>query len=83
MSAIQERLRQRAKDQFNARPLEEQARIRAFFEQNPDSKGAFMLFDGRMEDCDSVHKRMTSRTAQLVSIATEGFPVPVSRWEVE
>lgn len=79
---IHERLRQRARAQFAARPPDEQARIRKFFTDHPDSAGAFMFYDGRMEDSDAVRARMTSRTAQLVSIATEGFPVPVSRWEL-
>lgn len=79
---IHERLRERARKQFEARPPEEQERIRKFFAENPESIGAYMFFDGRMIDCDVYRKRMTSRTAQLVAIATDGFPVGVSRWEL-
>jgi hypothetical protein len=52
--SIQERLRQRAKEQFARRPAEEQERIRDYFEQNPHSVGAFMFYDGRFIDCDVI-----------------------------
>ena len=54
-------------------------RQRAWFAENPEAEHAYFFFDGHMVE-ESVHRsQMTSRTAQLVAIATDGFPVLISR----
>lgn len=61
-------------------PTETQRRaIERFFQTHPDARDAYYFFDGRLVDGDTYRGRMTSRTAQLVAIATDGFPVNVSR----
>lgn len=53
--------------------------IKAFFDAHPESEDVYLSYDGRVEDGNHLRKRMTSRTAQLVSIATEGFPINIGR----
>lgn len=51
----------------------------AFFAAHPESTGAYLFYDGRIIDVQEYQRRMTSRTAQLVAIFSDGFPVSVSR----
>jgi hypothetical protein len=53
-----------------------------FFRSNPTSQECFLFFDGRMLDADTYRAKMISRIAQLVAIATDGFPLLVSRQSV-
>lgn len=56
--------------------------LRAFFDTHPEATFAYVFFDGRIEEDVAFFARLSSRTAQLVSIATEGFPVLRSRLSV-
>jgi len=58
---------------------EERITLEAFFREHPTSASVYFMWDGRIVDAEQYRRRMTSRTAQLVAIATDGFPVMVSR----
>lgn len=77
--SLKEKLRARGIARFAARPADEQGRIRDFFEQHPESRHAYLLFDGRIIDERRYQRQATSRTAQLLAIATDGFPELISR----
>lgn len=57
----------------------ERVKLEAFFMENPDSEAVYFFYSGLIRDVKEEQRRMFSRTAQLVAIATEGFPVQVSR----
>jgi hypothetical protein len=54
-------------------------RAQRYFAANPAVDYAYLFFDGRIIPEETFRRRMTSRTAQLVSIALDGFPVLISR----
>lgn len=54
-------------------------RVWYVFMAYPECDAVYVFSDGRVEPEESFQKRMTSRTAGLVSIATEGIPVLISR----
>jgi hypothetical protein len=51
----------------------------AYFDRNPSVDYAYLFFDGHFEADYEVQARLTSRVAQLVSIASDGIPMLVSR----
>lgn len=57
----------------------ERLRLEAFFLAHPESEAVYFFSNGLVRDDKEEQRRMFSRTAQLVAIATEGFPVLVSR----
>ncbi len=57
----------------------ERQALEAFFREHPTSTSVYFMADGRIVDAEAYRRRMTSRVAQLVAIATDGFPVLVSR----
>lgn len=59
--------------------LEELVRLDAFFAAHPEADEVYYFYDGRVIEGAAYRARMTSRTAQLVAIATDGFPVNLHR----
>ena len=51
----------------------------AFFDANPSAQFAYVFWDGRVIEDKAYASRMTSRAAGLVAIASDGFPMLVSR----
>ena len=56
--------------------------LHTFFKANPDSLAAYLFADLHVEDAIAFRARLTSRQAQLNSIATDGFPVLISRGQI-
>ena len=50
-----------------------------YFEAHAASDAVYLFYDGRVLDADEYQRQMTSRTAQLVAIARDGFPIVVGR----
>jgi prepilin-type processing-associated H-X9-DG protein len=56
--------------------------LRNYFNSNPDSLAVYLFFDGHIEDVEAYTRRLINRTAQLVSVAADGFPVLISRGRI-
>jgi hypothetical protein len=80
MSALKKVL-QRKREQGSVPKLTEErvAKIRQFFAAFPFYQDVYLFHDGHIEGGEAFRKRLTSRTAQLVSISTDGIPVCISR----
>lgn len=57
--------------------------LQAWYDANPEAENAYSFYDGRIIEESKYAKTMTSRTAQLVAIITDGFPALTSRWSVK
>jgi hypothetical protein len=62
---------------------DEVERAMALFAGHPESDLLYLFFDGHMEMAEEMNRKMTSRRAQLVAIARDGMPVPVSRTSID
>jgi len=59
------------------------AALRAWFESHPNAMYAYEFFDGRIIEESAYVASLTSRTARLVAIASDGFPALRSRYTVD
>jgi hypothetical protein len=57
----------------------EHVRNRQWFADHEGIDLAYSFYDNHIESMESYQARMTSRTAQLLSITYDGFPVIISR----
>jgi hypothetical protein len=55
------------------------AAVQAAMKANPDVSSWYLFHDGRVILEQEYQQQMTSRTAQLVAISRDGFPILVNR----
>lgn len=61
---------------------EELKKVEEVFANRPIN-GIYLFYDGKIREEKEFIASLTSRVAQLVSIATEGFPIHISRSSIE
>lgn len=60
-------------------PAEDVAIVRRAFLEHPHWVDLYLFYDKHVEEGDVFRARQTSRTAQLVSISTDGIPRYITR----
>lgn len=81
LEAMKQKLRERRdRDGSVPRLTDDQARkIKQAFSDHPEWDDVYLFWDGAVRGGEEYRRSMTSRTAQLVAIASTGFPACVSR----